>query len=815
MKHLLSFFALFGSVAYAANVVDVKVDAADGFGGDTSAVLARCQTKPGSTYDPVTVVRDVNSLKASGDYQDIKADAEWTDGGDVVVTFRVFRKVRFQGPLTVKGADMIGESKIADETGLKEGRLYGEAEFTAAAEKVKDLYRRRHHPDAKVTPVTTLLPGGNDCTLELLVEEGPELDIGDWVFEGAAEDLSWWRSLGWFGGRDKDESVRAASLREHIGVYPWWNPTGWFTKEPASEVELAQAAEKVATRHAEAGYLDAKVTGPVRRAREDGKTDLVYTVDKGMLYKIGNVSIEGVTRYPADLVAERSSLPKTGDIAGLKVLEDAAQRISETVGSGDSGLADSHTTYRWMAREDDPSVVDIVFVVKEGVPVVINQIRIEGNDYTKDKVIRREIELSPGNRMLADRAERSKRHLENLDYFSRVRYHLKETGKGKDDTGAEYRDLVYEVEEKNTGNFMIGVAAGSVDSIYAYVELKQSNFDLFAPERLFRGGGQKGRVSVQVGPRIQTYEASITEPHLFDRLLELTVEGYRRQRWYDEYDLIRSGLAASLAYPVKFWNPARLWNAEAADYVQFGNFGVRLSGEYIEFDDIEHGDWMYRGRVVSLDEEERRYGDAFEGVARLFWSRDTRDRPRMASSGSRTHLFLDLAGGDNEYWRLGFNHRSYFTTWKDYNHVLMLAFRAETIDAFTDDVPIYNRMFLGGPRSIRGVQYRHVSPFARRYKDEELRNSYMPWGGQTLICANVEYTIPIVKMLRLAAFSDIGAVGEDEFDLDLSDNFAWSVGLGLRIDIPMFPIRLDFATPIEKPDNADKEVFSFTVGYDF
>ena len=91
----------------------------------------------------------------------------------------------------------------------------------------------------------------------------------------------------------------------------------------------------------------------------------------------------------------------------------------------------------------------------------------------------------------------------------------------------------------------------------------------------------------------------------------------------------------------------------------------------------------------------------------------------------------------------------------------------------------------------------------------------MPWGGQTLFCINAEYTVPIVKYLRFAVFSDMGAVGEDEFDFDFSDNFAWTAGVGFRIDIPSFPIRLDFAAPIKKPDEAEKEIFSFTIGYDF
>ena len=80
---------------------------------------------------------------------------------------------------------------------------------------------------------------------------------------------------------------------------------------------------------------------------------------------------------------------------------------------------------------------------------------------------------------------------------------------------------------------------------------------------------------------------------------------------------------------------------------------------------------------------------------------------------------------------------------------------------------------------------------------------------------NFEYTVPVVKMLRFAVFSDLGSVGEDVLDLDFSSTFAWTVGCGFRLDIPMFPIRLDFAAPIKEPDHAEKEVFSFTVGYDF
>ena len=810
MKHMKTIFALvalFGSVAFAADVTEVKVKALDGFGGDTSFVASRCQTKTGGVYDPVTVTRDVTALKDSGEFEEISADAQRTAAG-VAVTFFVKRKMRFAGPLIVQGNEEFGESKVAKEAELKDGYLYGESDFAAAAAKVRVAYQKKYYHDAKVLFKTEVI-GGNDVNVTFIIDEGVCQKIAGYVFEGAdhAVDVSYWKSA-MPGFQLASDTFDVAELHEAIDDLPWWNPIGWFTDNPVTKDQQAQCCEKVAAVFRNHGYLDVRVTGPERVQAADGSVNVVFKVDEGVQYTIGTSSVRGLSRYPESVVIEKSDLPAAGTIAGEQTLADAAHRVEVTVGSGDSGLADSHVAIKRIPT-DAANTVNIVYQVAEGVPVVINEIKIRGNDYTKDKVIRREIALGPGDRMLADRAERSQKRLENLDYFSRVRYYLETTDKGKDANGAEYRDLVYEVEEKNTGSFMVGVGASTVDSVFISAEVNQNNFDLFAPSKLFRGAGQKGRVYVAWGPRYQSAEVGFVEPHLFDRLLELSVDLYRRLRWYDDYDLIRTGAMASLTYPVKFWPT---WEA-------FGRLGIGISGEYIEFDDVNEGYYAYENRVGRLfAEEEDAHGDAFEPVVHLFWLKDSRDNFRMPTKGHRTKVYGDVSpASDNQYWRLGVNHRSYFNVWKRFNHVFMVGLRAETIDAFSDDVPIYNREFLGGPKSIRGIRYRYVSPMAQRVmpNGQPWGDSWSPWGGQTLFCMNFEYTIPIVKMLRFAVFSDLGSVGEDVWDLDFSDTFAWTVGLGFRLDIPMFPIRLDFATPIKEPDHSEKEVFSFIVGYDF
>ena len=784
MKKLVAIFALLTLSASAVDVIEVKVKALDGFGGDVGGVISRCQTRAGAPYDPVTVTRDVTTLTDSKEYEEVASDVRETAGG-VEVVFLVKRKPRFQAPLIVEGAEFFSESKILSESELKDGYLYGESDLAEAARKVREAYRKKHFPDVKVTPVVTPIPGANNsCTFKFVIIEGVRAKLKGFVFLGC-------------------NSIEESELHKAVGDYPWWNPVGWVMDRPVTLDAQVQGAVNVAKVYRNAGFLDVKVSPPERIYDDEGNMRVRYIITEGVRYTIGKQTITGLTRYPEGAVRGKSELPESGSIAGESTIEEAAHRIEVVVGSGDLGLAESHVAVKELPSESDPTVIDLVYEVTEGLPVVINEVKIRGNDYTQDKVIRRSISLGPGDPMRYDLAERSKRRLEGLHYFSRVAYKLEPTGKGKDANGCEYRDLVYEVEEQNTGSFMVGVGASTVDSVFVTVEASQSNFDLFAPLKFFRGGGQKARIYVAAGPRYQSYEVSLQEPHFLSRYLELTGEAHRRYRWYDQYDIIRSGGGVTLSYPVKFWK----------DWEAFGRLGFGLSGEYIEFDDVEYGNWTYNGREVSLRKEEQDYGDAFEGVFRVFWAHDSRDNDRIPTSGSRTQLFLDLAGGDNEYWKAGFSHRSYFNVWRKYNHVLMANVRFETIDALSGEVPIYNRLFLGGPRSVRGLEYRHVSPFAKR--SYGYAGDSIPWGGQTLGCINLEYTIPLFKMVRFAVFTDLGAVAEGEFDFDVSDCYAWSVGAGLRLDIPMFPIRLDVAKPIEKPDEAEEEIFSFTIGYDF
>ena len=796
-KTLLAALLALAGMVQAAKVASVNVKMSDG-SVVTGDVTARCQVKVGDEYDPSQCARDVRALRDTGEYEDIAVKADHGAEG-IDITYVVTPKLRFQGPLNVTGNDYWSLSKITSLSELKDGYPYGAADFEAAAGRVKLAYQKKFFPDVKVAyrlePIPES-PGSVRVTMD--ITEGARRKIRDFTFVG-------------------NESVEADDLRAAFDQFPWWKVwrmshirdmfSSLFSDTPATEQDFAEARDKITAYYRDHGFLDATVSLPEEVPCGDGEVDRQFTIVEGVQYKVGRMTVTGTKQYPADAVLAANKGLATGDIAGAAAMAEAARQMEIFCGSGEKPLTDTHVTVRQLPSGANPEVVDLEFAVEEGIPVAIHRILIRGNDYTKDKVIRREISLSPGDPMLADKAEQGKRRLENLRYFDRVQYYLEKVEGGEAKDGQpEQRDLVYEVSEKNTGNFMVGIGASSVDSVYGMVELSESNFDLFNPWR-FRGAGQKGRILLQAGPRIQTYEASVTEPYLFDRMLEFTVAGYRRQRWYDDYDVIRSGLSGELVYPVKFWPTARTT----------GRLGFRLAAEYIEMDDVSKSKW-YNPKTGdeewrAFKEEEDKYSDSWEIPFRIFWVDDTRDRFLFATKGHHINIYGDMVGGDNNYWRLGFDYRQFLTVWKKYSHVFAFRIHGDTVDTFSGHLPIYDRLFLGGPNTIRGFEYREISPLI--WKRENKHGRHAPWGGQTAWFANMEYDIPLVQYLRFAFISDLGSVGKDEFDFD-TDNFCWTVGIGLRIDIESFPIRLDFAVPVVDPDeDVDEKVFSFSIGRDF
>ena len=154
-----------------------------------------------------------------------------------------------------------------------------------------------------------------------------------------------------------------------------------------------------------------------------------------------------------------------------------------------------------------------------------------------------------------------------------------------------------------------------------------------------------------------------------------------------------------------------------------------------------------------------------------------------------------------------------YPVWLD--HVISLKGQYHVIDPFGDyeDISILDRFYLGGGRTLRGFEWRDVGPKA--FREDELTGDtiHRPVGGRTRAVATVEYTIPVSEGLRFAMFVDAGNVYEDAFSSDFSE-YAASAGIGIRLDMPGFPIRLDLAQDLRKDDEfTETDSWSFNIGF--
>ena len=214
--------------------------------------------------------------------------------------------------------------------------------------------------------------------------------------------------------------------------------------------------------------------------------------------------------------------------------------------------------------------------------------------------------------------------------------------------------------------------------------------------------------------------------------------------------------------------------------------------------------------------------ESLKSTVRLTLLHDTRDNPFLPTRGNRTSIFGSVSGGilglDTDIYQLGLRMNQYFPLWL--GHVVALRGRCEVVESYgdMDAVPLMDRLFLGGGRTLRGFDYRDVGPKAIRkseYESGESSGFYRPLGGRSMAMANFEYTIPVVSNIRIALFFDVGNVWWDSYDFQFND-LAMSTGAGLRLDLPGFPIKIDYGWVVRKDDDlTEKEPWVIWIGPDY
>ena len=738
---------------------DVKVD--------ESAALAYVSTEPGRPASARTISQDVRALLDSGRFTYVDAGVEPSPDGPQVV-FTVEGRPRLAADPTFVGLDVFSRSTLRKEANLREGDLVDETLARAAAERIRALYRQERRFDAKVSAALSPAPGApGSVLLVFTIEEGPYRPLEFLAFPGA-------------------EAISEDDLGRFAQLHDWFNPQSWFMTPRISETDLDAVAADARRQYLDAGYLDASVAPPRTELVDGGRRVRVsYDVVEGAVYHVGSISFEGVTLFPEEALRADARL-RPGDVAGAAAMEAARTAVRDHYAS--RGYPDTEVELSTTPGPDH--TVALAFRVTEGGLVRVRNVRIGGNVTTKDKVIRREIGLNPGDPYDTVQADLSRRRLMNLGYFEDVRQYDAVVEKG-------VRDVFYDVDETSTGNVSLGAGFSSVDHVVGMFGISQSNFDI-ANWHNFKGAGQKARLDLTVARDATDLDVSFVEPWFLDRRLSLDVDLFIRNRGYNEYEERRAGGSVGLAKMVPW----------------VGRVGLEYGLEHVSLDDVT------RERFLLAEDPSREFSFLDEddgyllGSLRLSWTYDTRDNFLVPHRGTRAtaHAKLYNAAFGSAYDFYELNARAYTYFECPFGTVLSLSGRIATVDGIGgDDVPIGSRYFLGGTRYVRGFRHRALGPKAL---SQDYEGAISPIGGQSLLWATAEYAVPILEQIRFALFYDVGNVWTDAYDFSF-DELASSYGFGLRFDFAQFPIRLDYATVLEDPDEwARHRRFVFWIGFD-
>ncbi|MDD5679177.1 MAG: outer membrane protein assembly factor BamA [Kiritimatiellae bacterium] len=782
---ILAVWLLLPAVIDAAVIREVKVVSRSLALQDEAFVFAYFGVHTGDEVDQRRIARDVKTLLGTERFSFVDAELAPVPGAQNAydLTYVVEPRPRLEKPVVVKGAEVIGEKKVRKWLELEVGDFVDDAVMSLQSRKVLAEYQQRYYHDAALTWLIDVNKSNGFANVIATVKEGERASLRKVHFTGNTyvPPGPWQRLVSGIKHQPaiSEQSVPPKDLEEALKPR-LWNIFSFFTKRGVyNPDDLNADRDLLRAIYQNRGYLDARIGEPQVRAYDRGKLEATYPIEEGNQYRIGAISLHGVTLFPQSNLLALVKL-NTGDIASMGQIQKTADRLRDYYQSRGYMRAGVKPLLK---AQQTGAIVDIQFDVMESSLVNMRYIDIRGNTRTKDKVIRREVLVYPGEVYNQVGIRRSENILRNLGFFETVSSYPRETLEPAQD------DLVFEVEEKRTGQFMVGAGYSSIDDLMGFIELSQGNFDIFNWPN-FTGAGQKLRLRAQIGSETQDYEISFVEPWFLDRKLSLGFDLYDRNRsnLSDYYDEERIGGAVTLGKPLR-------------GFFQRVNLTYRL--EQINIYDVT-------SNAVSIFQNDA--GTWNDSSLKLTFVHDTRDNVFVPTRGTKINLSGRLSGGP-----LGFDVDVYALEGEGvayvpvvFDHVLSLRAWAETVQEYgnDDDVHVFDRIFMGGPRTLRGFKYLYVSPY----------DQGQPIGGKSGALGQIEYTIPLYKnILRFATFYDIGNVWLDAFDFDLLE-YCSDIGVGLRLDIPGFPIRVDYAWPLQingEDIQRTSARFNFWMGYGF
>lgn len=727
-----------------AVIAEVKVRGSDRI--EAEAIRGNVKSKKGEILRPEQVSEDIRSIYKMGFFE--KVDAEVSDSpAGKVLTFVVQENPSVQ-EVRMSGNKKIKEKDLLAAIATKPYTVLQRNVVSEDVQKIQKLYQQKGYYNAEISSSIEFPKDPRKASVIFKIKENEKVWIKSITFSGN-KNLS----------ARKLRGVMQTKVKSILSIV---TERGILQKDI-----LDTDIERLTAFYHDEGYMDAKVSSPEIRMKDKG-FEIHISVDEGERYKVTDVQLTGdmLDGYEKKIVKKLELKPKSY-FSREKVRHDIDLVTKAYMNEGYARV----DVDPQIKRNPQEHTTDITFHVVEKEVVRIGTIFITGNTKTRDNVIRREVQIAEGDVFSAKKIEDSMSRLKKLDYFEDVEIAPTDTEQ------KEVMNLHVKVKEKPTGSISIGGGYSSQDGLFTTGQIMQKN--------LF-GRGDYIALKAYLGQEAQRYILSFTEPWFLGHPIAAGADVYNWIRAYEDFTKDSYGFRLRASYP----------------FGQHSRLSTFYSFEDAQVTDIPEGAPSIITNLSSFQ---------ITSSIGMGIERDTTDHPFLPTKGtyaSAVAEFSDRAlGSDSDFFKHEYRVGAYQPLfWTLIGHVRGQMGWLYPLSG-VENIPIYNRFFLGGIDTLRGFQYAQVGP--------TMVENGQTWviGGTSYAVANFEVLFPIMEKygIRGVVFFDAGNAFDEGDSIDIS-KFRTDVGAGIRWNSPFGPLRIEIGYNLDQKTGEDPYQWQFSAG---
>ena len=711
---------------------------------EAAAIIQQIKSKVGNPYLEEDITADIKTIFKMGFFLDVSAEATSTPQGEIV-TFTVLEKGLITD-IQIKGNKALSKDDIQEIMTIKTRQTLNQEKIKADIEKIKTLYDSKGYYNAEITD-SVEKDGEKDFRVILDIKENDRIYVRTITFEG-------------------NEAYSSKELKNMMSTSEY-NILNFFTDSGLlKRDQLKQDINKLTAFYFNNGFINAQIAEPEITFDKKG-IYIKIQIKEGKRFKVGKVEISGdLLKKPRAELLESLEIKEGKNYDREAIMKDIDFL---TQACNDEGYAYADVNPKIDTKEKE-QLADVDFQINKGGLVYINRISITGNTNTRDKVIRRQLDIAEGDLYSSSKLKNSYRNLNRIRYFEEVDFQT-EKSPDKDKMNVNIR-----VKEKNTGMFMVGAGYSATDQLVFMGQVTEQNF---------LGYGQILSLRASLGSTTNMYELSFTEPWLFDMPLWFKADIWKYKKEYDSYTLDTRGAGITLGYP--------LWEKVS------GYIGYNLS-----INDIQDVDLATASQIIK-----DQAGERTTSAVTLTLARDTTDDIMFPTKGTSASISVRYAGpplgGDVKLIKYSAKVNTYYPLFWD----MVFATKGrigylQNTDDDADRLPIYERYVLGGIGDLRGFRYVGIKDSGT--SDVE--------GGTTMLVFNFELIFPLIKDagMKGVLFYDAGNTWDYGYHLD---DLRQSVGCGIRWYSPIGPLRLEYGYVVNRGKDLNDDAigrWEFTIG---